>query len=618
MSIKTKLITLISSILFSFVFIAAGAFIALKPIRTINSETAILQSLNSSILQEKMLINLLLGQSAYIQTFEEFYLVLDQTNVIFKDLDNIKYIRLKSSAISNSLDMISRLNELKQSGISSLRETDLKFREVIQEVFLMSESFYFMKIYQGSFFLENAEESQLKKFNTIFTELLQQHSIYQTSLDSSISVIDDQFTLIDIEVKKINRNIYTIIAIAILVILLLIFLISVLFANNIILNIKNIEMFIDRLKEGDLTSTTTIKSKDDLARLNNNLKHFQGNIKGIINRIKGISIENLEVREKLINQVKDTDNSSRSILLKSSEMKKNIEHLDNTAKQSFESVKFITDKIESLNMSILEQTTMIEESTAAINEMIASIVSVENVTNIKLNSLTLLIKSMESGNSQLIDTSSNIQKVNSSIDAIKDMISVINSVSSQTNLLAMNAAIEAAHAGEYGKGFAVVSDEIRKLAEASTMNSQDVSKSLKEIIGDIQNASSSSDITLITFRQTVKEVEELFSSMGEISSSMVELKAGGEVILSAMNSLQNLALDVRNDSEEMTDQSRLVQNAVENVQDISGNVSSGINQISYDIGGISEAITNIDKLSETIGFVAERIGEEIGFFKTKV
>jgi methyl-accepting chemotaxis protein len=180
----------------------------------------------------------------------------------------------------------------------------------------------------------------------------------------------------------------------------------------------------------------------------------------------------------------------------------------------------------------------------------------------------------------------------------------------------MNAAIEAAHAGDYGKGFAVVADEIRKLAEASSMNSREIGTSLKEIIDNIREATESSEVTLVTFSHTVKEMEGLFSSMSEISQSMVELKAGGDQILTAMNSLQTMAVDVRQDSEAMTDQSQTVRTAVENVQAISGSVRSGVRQVSSGIKGITSAIAIIQDMTGTIGSVAERIGYELDFFQT--
>ena len=294
-----------------------------------------------------------------------------------------------------------------------------------------------------------------------------------------------------------------------------------------------------------------------------------------------------------------------------------MDDLNDSIGTSTVSMEQMNVSVNALNDQVIEQQAMVEESTASVTQMIASIDNVTSITHKKTAVMEELVDMTVSGEEKMDANSLSISRINEHIDMISGIADIIKAIADQTNLLAMNAAIEAAHAGEAGKGFSVVADEIRKLAEASSENSRMISDTLKQVISGIFEASESSETASSVFKKISSEIDLFNESLTEISQTMNELKSGGTQILSAMGSLTDVSQVIKENTGHILiageEQGRLVNH----LKNTSGTVSSNIKDIQRRILEINATVQQVSENSVLIGNSARSIDETVSLYRTE-
>jgi len=369
--------------------------------------------------------------------------------------------------------------------------------------------------------------------------------------------------------------------------------------------------------EGDLTIHIDVGTRDEIAVLAGHFNEFVDKLHDIVRRIKAQVLDAEGVSESLSASSEESSAAVHEITRNLESMGSQIRDMDQNVQETSAAVEEIQAIIANLGQGILRQQQAVSNSSTATEEMIASISSVSDVIKRKQSKTSELIESTRDGSEKLENTTRLISAVNSTADTIIEAVSIIEAIAGQTDLLAMNAAIEAAHAGEAGRGFAVVAEEIRKLSESTRENSGVINASINDAIAKIRDAMEATTATGQAFDRMRNEVDDFTETFREIDATMSELSVGGSQILEAIAELTNISEQVTSGSEQMKQGADEITTSIVGVRDVSLNVTTGINEIEAGVREISAASVDLADLGQKNRGYLEAIRSQVDGFTTR-
>ncbi len=362
---------------------------------------------------------------------------------------------------------------------------------------------------------------------------------------------------------------------------------------------------------GDLTMQIPVHGHNEICELADNFNAFVRSLRVIVGGIRHQVDSLTATGSGLADDAVEASNQLGALLGAVDQINELTVNQDARTAGTMEAIGLLQANIRRLESEIQSQTSALSQSFAAIEEKTANIESVNTIIGRVSEQYGQLVADAESGRQLQEDVAARIADIRLHSEGLSEANALIQTIADQTNLLAMNAAIEAAHAGDAGRGFAVVADEIRKLAATSLEQSHSIRKQLDGITIGISEIVDASDHSLEGFSHIFSRVGQLETLVLELQRAMDEQSTGSREINASMSAIHessgqitgstgkirsesieafNSVAELRRSAASIRDQAEDVRLKADAIRRIAAGVNDAAERNQVDIGAVAESL----------------------------
>ena len=491
---------------------------------------------------------------------------------------------------------------------------------------------YCMLVQDDGMILANAKHSEYNFKTLNETNLAAFTEIGKTSNGSMLVTLDGKMVktyifplpdlgwklVIFVEQNEILSLFYALVRIMVLIglaMFVLYFTLAFIAARALKRYFTRLETLLGKIAAGDLTDRIKVKRNDEIGRLMTHLNMATEHSHTMLAALREEADKMTAIGSDLSSNMEETSAAVKQISSNATTVKEKALMQAAGVTETAATGEQIQGKLNLLVEGITKQSESITQSSALITSTAENMLRINKILSQNDELIKTVYGQMKAGTDGARAANEFVKKIAERSEALLEASQVIQNIASQTNLLAMNAAIEAAHAGESGKGFAVVADEIRKLAEESNMQGKQIGAVIKEsteIIAQVSEAG-------IQAEKTFTDVYGLISNISEKEDSIVDLmreqEENGTQVLSAIETINKVTRDVSSASVEMREGGKQITAEMQKLAEITRETTDSMTEIASGAEQITDAVEEVVSLAEQNKTSIEHLAEEVNKFK---
>jgi methyl-accepting chemotaxis protein len=357
-------------------------------------------------------------------------------------------------------------------------------------------------------------------------------------------------------------------------------------------------------KDADFTYQMPVKHRDEIGVITRSINSFIASLRDIVNQLKNAQASLQDIGESLSARSEESVKANSRIMDVAASIKDQTEGQSQSLMRTNEVLHNTAGGLEGLNSLITDQNKAIVASSASVKEMTGTIDAVRQAVQEMKEQFDSLVTVAESGMKRQEAVDKQIQNILSQSQSLVSTNQVIAQIAARTNLLAMNAAIEAAHAGTVGRGFAVVAEEIRSLAENARTQSQTTKENLSGIAKSVEDTVQLSSKSSEAFRLVSEQINATDTFIEKIDSAMEVQHGASALIEGALDAINTVASQVQSTSTDITGH---MEDVKKEMDELTGKVQA----IQHDVIGMGDNIGDVNKAAEAVLDLAKETHKNI-------